>query len=40
MTALAGELRPKTLVVGLAPDGGRLPAEARETILAALNHWS
>ena len=36
MAALTGELRPRTLVVGLAPDGGRLPAEARETILAAL----
>lgn len=27
---------PKTLVIGLAPDGGRLPAEARQTIAKAL----
>jgi len=27
---------PKTLVVGLAPDGGRLPADAKETIRKAL----
>ena len=28
--------RPKTLVVGLAPDGGRLPLGAKETIKSAL----
>ena len=27
---------PKSLVIGLAPDGGRLPAEAKKTIAAAL----
>lgn len=27
---------PKTLIVGLAPDGGRLPAEAKEVIKTAL----
>ncbi len=36
MAALTAELRPKTLVIGLAPDGGRLPAEAKKTIRAAL----
>lgn len=29
-------LMPETLVIGLAPDGGRLPGEARKTIAAAL----
>ncbi|MEZ2414623.1 DUF1611 domain-containing protein [Muriicola sp. E247] len=28
---------PKSLVIGLAPDGGRLPVEAKKTIMAALN---
>jgi uncharacterized NAD-dependent epimerase/dehydratase family protein len=28
--------RPGTLVIGLAPDGGRLPAEGRETVRRAL----
>jgi uncharacterized NAD-dependent epimerase/dehydratase family protein len=28
--------QPRTLVIGLAPDGGRLPAEAKMTIRAAL----
>ena len=27
---------PKSLVIGLAPDGGRLPKEAKETIKKAL----
>jgi uncharacterized NAD-dependent epimerase/dehydratase family protein len=30
------ENKPETLVIGLAPDGGRLPAQARESIKAAL----
>jgi uncharacterized NAD-dependent epimerase/dehydratase family protein len=37
--AIAGlntEQQPRNLVVGLAPDGGRLPPEAKETIQAAL----
>ncbi|NER09095.1 Uncharacterized conserved protein, NAD-dependent epimerase/dehydratase family [Muriicola jejuensis] len=29
-------LMPESLVIGLAPDGGRLPAEARKTIAAAM----
>lgn len=33
---LGSEDRPLSLVVGLAPDGGRLPAEGKETIKAAL----
>jgi uncharacterized NAD-dependent epimerase/dehydratase family protein len=28
--------KPRTLVIGLAPDGGRLPAEAKDTIKEAL----
>jgi len=28
--------KPKSLVIGLAPDGGRLPAEAKDTIKTAL----
>ncbi len=27
---LARQISPKSLVIGLAPDGGRLPAEAKE----------
>jgi uncharacterized NAD-dependent epimerase/dehydratase family protein len=34
--ALSGQT-PQNLVVGLAPDGGRLPAEAKATIWQALN---
>ncbi|MGW8194688.1 MAG: DUF1611 domain-containing protein [Desulforhopalus sp.] len=37
MASLAGNLRPKTLVIGLAPDGGRLPVEAKTAIRAALD---
>ncbi len=33
---LTEEQQPRNLVVGLAPDGGRLPPEAKETIRAAL----
>ncbi len=33
---LAPENKPATLVIGLAPDGGRLPAQARKSIKAAL----
>ena len=36
MASLTGDLRPKTLVIGLAPDGGRLPTEAKKTIQMAL----
>ena len=36
MTHLSPENLPQTLVVGLAPDGGRLPHEAKETLKAAL----
>ncbi len=36
MAELNGENKPRSLVVGLAPDGGRLPPEAKETIRAAL----
>lgn len=36
MTGLRPENLPQTLVVGLAPDGGRLPPEAKETLKAAL----
>ena len=35
-TRAGTDRRPTHLVVGLAPDGGRLPAEAREEIKAAL----
>ena len=33
---LAPENKPETLVIGLAPDGGRLPPQALESIKAAL----
>ena len=33
---LGSDNQARTLVVGLAPDGGRLPKEAKETIRAAL----
>lgn len=33
---LGKENRPETLVIGLAPDGGRLPVEAKQTIREAL----
>ena len=33
---LGSENKPTTLVVGLATDGGRLPAEGKKTIMAAL----
>jgi uncharacterized NAD-dependent epimerase/dehydratase family protein len=36
MHKLGPEEKPTTLVVGLAPDGGRLPKEARETLKKAL----
>ena len=36
MTGLRPEDLPQSLVVGLAPDGGRLPPEAKETLKAAL----
>ena len=36
MEKTAGDSRPETLVVGLAPDGGRLPLEAKDTIKRAL----
>ena len=36
MAGLAPENRPRTLVIGLAPDGGRLPPEAKETVKAVL----
>jgi len=36
MHSLGTENQPRTLVVGLAPDGGRLPPEAKETLRAAL----
>jgi uncharacterized NAD-dependent epimerase/dehydratase family protein len=36
MTGLSPENLPQTLVVGLAPDGGRLPPKAREVLKAAL----
>ncbi len=36
MSGLSKEKRPQSLVIGLAPDGGRLPVEAKETIRAAL----
>ncbi len=36
ISALSDEKQPQSLVVGLAPDGGRLPSEAKETIRAAL----
>ena len=37
MAACTPESRPQTMVIGLAPDGGRLPLEAKETVTAALN---
>jgi uncharacterized NAD-dependent epimerase/dehydratase family protein len=36
MEQLISERKPKSLVIGLAPDGGRLPSEAKQTIKAAL----
>lgn len=36
MTDLSPENLPQTLVVGLAPDGGRLPPEAKDTLKVAL----
>jgi uncharacterized NAD-dependent epimerase/dehydratase family protein len=36
MHLLGTENQPRTLVVGLAPDGGRLPSEAKATLKAAL----
>jgi len=36
MAALGSANAPQTLVVGLAPDGGRLPLEAKQTLQAAL----
>ncbi len=36
ITGLGDGLKPQNLVVGLAPDGGRLPVEAKKTIRAAL----
>jgi len=36
MNTLAQENKPKTLVIGLAPDGGRLPIEAKTCIKNAL----
>ena len=36
MSGLSEEERPRSLVVGLAPDGGRLPVDAKKTIQAAL----
>jgi uncharacterized NAD-dependent epimerase/dehydratase family protein len=36
VVGLDKEQQPRNLVVGLAPDGGRLPSEAKETIQAAL----
>ncbi|MCW3807644.1 DUF1611 domain-containing protein [Plebeiibacterium marinum] len=37
MDVLGDQYRPDTLVVGLAPDGGRLPQEAKDVIAEALN---
>ncbi len=31
-------IHPKYFVIGLAPDGGRLPADARSTVIEALQH--
>jgi uncharacterized NAD-dependent epimerase/dehydratase family protein len=36
LTQLGSDKKPGTLVVGLAPDGGRLPVEAKGTIKAAV----
>jgi uncharacterized NAD-dependent epimerase/dehydratase family protein len=36
ISTLPPSRQPKTLVIGLAPDGGRLPAEAKSVIRAAL----
>ncbi|MEZ5004366.1 MAG: DUF1611 domain-containing protein [Chitinophagales bacterium] len=36
LTKLDADHQPKSLVIGLAPDGGRLPKEAKATILTAL----
>lgn len=36
MEAFESSNKPQTLVIGLAPDGGRLPKEAKETVRAAL----
>ncbi len=37
MTMLGEENKPKTLVIGLAPDGGRLPEEAKTVIEQSIN---
>ena len=37
MAAFAPDDKPQTMVIGLAPDGGRLPPEAKETVAAGLN---
>lgn len=36
LSKLSASDKPKSLVIGLAPDGGRLPAEAKNTIKEAL----
>lgn len=36
LSKLSTSDKPKSLVIGLAPDGGRLPAEAKDTIKEAL----
>ncbi|MBF0290026.1 MAG: DUF1611 domain-containing protein [SAR324 cluster bacterium] len=36
LAQIGPENKPKSLVIGLAPDGGRLPVEAKETIKKAL----
>jgi len=36
LAKLGADNKPKTLVIGLAPDGGRLPSDAKETIKMAL----
>ena len=37
MESLGDENPPQTMVIGLAPDGGRLPAEAKEVVKQALS---
>lgn len=36
LAKLTGDNKPESLVIGLAPDGGRLPIEAKDTIKEAL----
>ena len=36
LNQLGTQNKPRTMVIGLAPDGGRLPAEARKTVKIAL----